>query len=139
MACRMSTKVRLRVDASFAIFPEPLPHSPAPSIFISRILINLQIPLPATPFFSHVYKSPGGTPYPLFCFAVQHRRLSTIHFLFCCLRTLLLSCKTQLVCFQRNASSFAKNAGVADNWRSWVLSGAQERRRVILRHSDVLT
>jgi hypothetical protein len=29
------------------------------SIFISRSISNLQIPFPATPFFSHLYKTPG--------------------------------------------------------------------------------
>jgi hypothetical protein len=60
----MWPKVRLRVDAFFANLPEPVPHPPAPSIFISIIFIDLQIPLPATPFFSHLYKSPGGYTPP---------------------------------------------------------------------------
>jgi hypothetical protein len=60
----MWPKVRLRVDAFFSTSPEPLPHPPAPSIFIPIIFINLQIALPATPFFSHLYKSPRGYPTP---------------------------------------------------------------------------
>jgi hypothetical protein len=35
----------------------------APSIFNAFPIINLQIPLPATPFFSHRYKGPGCRPY----------------------------------------------------------------------------
>src|SRR5256885_17145498 len=39
-----------------------------PSIFIPLTFINLQIPLPATPFFSHLYKTPGvwGSPLSIF-------------------------------------------------------------------------
>src|SRR2546423_1001425 len=40
----------------------------SPSIFIPIIFIYLQIPLPATPFFSHLYKTPGvwGSPLSIF-------------------------------------------------------------------------
>jgi hypothetical protein len=83
-----SRRVRLRVDASFANLPEPLSHPAAPSIFISLPFINLQIPLPATPFFSHLYKPPG-VPYP---FRV------IFHFLF--------SIFPFVICFQQLANSF---------------------------------
>jgi hypothetical protein len=65
--------------------PEPLPHPPAPSIFIPIISINLQIPLPATPFFSHLYKTPGGgvSPSIHFLFSRFHFPLSSLFSIIC--------------------------------------------------------
>jgi hypothetical protein len=91
--------------------PLPTVHSPS-SIFIPIPFISLQIPLPATPFFSHLYKSPGGGVPLLFSFDVQHCPLPTIHFPFCDLRTLCPSCKTHLPSFQQNTNSFCKTPGV---------------------------
>ena len=45
-----------------------------PSIFIPSISINLQIPLPATPFFSHLYKTPGVWGSPLWIFPPRPSR-----------------------------------------------------------------
>ena len=41
------------------LYPERPLHSIPPSIFYSFLFINLQIPFPVTPVFSHLYKTPG--------------------------------------------------------------------------------
>src|SRR5256885_9602362 len=47
-----------------------------PSIFIPSVFINLQIPRPATPVFSHLYKTPGVRGSPPLVFPNGTFRLS---------------------------------------------------------------
>jgi hypothetical protein len=61
-------------------------------------------------------QNPGGCRTPLGCFRTVHCPLPTIHFHFSRLRTLCLTCKTQLLCFQGDADSLRKIA------RVWSLS-----------------
>ena len=58
----------VRCASAFSVHSVVVPffsrHSPLPfsSILISNIFLHLQIPFSATPFFSHLYKSPGYPP-----------------------------------------------------------------------------
>jgi hypothetical protein len=93
---------------SSLLSPELAFHPHAPSIFESRSFFNLQIPLPATPFFSHLYKTPGVPPLPTFfriptsqCLIAAHSPLPTIHSLFNSFRTLFTLASTKI---SRNSS-----------------------------------
>src|SRR5438874_7755737 len=75
---------------------DPSTLSP-PSIFIPTIFINLQIPLPATPFFSHLYKTAGGVGVSA-NFKLRDRRDIPDNSLFSCIYELFVSHK-KLKCF----------------------------------------
>jgi hypothetical protein len=84
----------------------------------SFVFISLQIPLPATPFFSHPYKTPGASPLP--CFP---RRLGRLCVSYLCrkprvrsaLPPLFLSLRSfphRFPLFSSVCSLFCENAGV---------------------------
>ena len=82
----------------------------------SFVFITLQIPLPATPFFSHPYKTPGRHP-PVFpqdiATSVSRACLANPMFSAAC-RLFVSLCplfRTRSLCFQAFAASFAKIPG----------------------------
>jgi hypothetical protein len=97
---------------SVLTFPERLPHPQHPSIFIPLISINLQIPLPATPFFSHLYKTLGGAVPPLSVFCglpTGHYPLSTFFSSVC--RLFGPVAKLNYFLFKRMRTLLAKSRG----------------------------
>ena len=89
-----------------------LPPPRRPSIFIPSVFINLQIPRPATPVFSHLYKPPGYGGLRRWSVQMGRSDFQTIPSVFRHLQALCLLGKTQVLCFQENPNSFCKTPGV---------------------------
>ncbi len=112
-------------DVTYAFQPRPLcpprtlsvPGTPAPgpthpaSNFFSFVFIFLQIPFPASPFFSHPYKTPGVWGPRVFL-AAHHTTLSLcFHSLAASLISLCALFPLPILYFQQLAASFAKTPG----------------------------